>query len=192
LPHIAKTLLNPARTEVAIQNERLEMHKEDAITLLKQDHATVKKLFAQEKAITKQNAAKVSIFNEIKAALETHATIEEEIFYPAVKKARSEHVKDEVREGYEEHKQIKSLLAQIASITPSDETYAMKIKVLMEDVEHHVQDEESEMFPDAKKFLGESRLKELGAELGARKQQLEKHPTVKPASVSQTSTHSAK
>jgi hemerythrin superfamily protein len=186
LPHIAKKLLNPARTEVAIQNERLEMQKEDAITLLKQDHATVKKLFAHEKEVTKNNVAKIKIFNEIKAALETHATIEEEIFYPAVKKARSEHVKDEVREGYEEHKQIKSLLAQIASITPSDETYAMKIKVLMEDVEHHVQDEEGEMFPDAKKFLGESRLMELGAELGARKQQLEKH------SVSQTSKHSAK
>jgi hemerythrin superfamily protein len=126
------------------------MQKEDAITLLKQDHATVKKLFAREKAVNKQNAVQVGIFNEIKAALETHATIEEEIFYPAVKKARSEHVKDEVREGYEEHKQIKSLLAQIASITPADETYDMKIKVLMEDVEHHVKDEEGEMFPTQK------------------------------------------
>jgi len=191
LPHIAKKLLNPARTEVAIQNERLEIQKEDAITLLKQDHATVKKLFVQEKAITKQNAAKVSIFNEIKAALETHATIEEEIFYPAVKKARSEHVKDEVREGYEEHKQIKSLLGQLASIPPSDETYDMKIKVLMEDVEHHVKDEEDEMFPDAKKFLGESRLIELGAEMASRKQQLEKHPATKPAGP-QPSAHSAK
>jgi len=172
--------------------QRLEMQKEDAITLLKQDHATVKKLFARAKAVTKQNAVKVSIFNEIKAALETHATIEEEIFYPAVKKARSEHVKDEVREGYEEHKQIKSLLSQIASITPADETSDMKIKVLMEDVEQHVKNEETETFPDAKKFLGESRLMELGAELETRKRQLEKHPTAKPASVSQTGTHSAR
>jgi iron-sulfur cluster repair protein YtfE (RIC family) len=102
-----------------------------------------------------------------------HATIEEEIFYPAVKKARSEHVKDEVREGYEEHRQIKSLLAQISNITPADETYDMKLKVLKEDVEHHVKDEEGEMFPDAKKFLDESRLVELGTQLEARKQQLE-------------------
>jgi hemerythrin superfamily protein len=167
------------------------MQKEDAITLLKQDHATVKELFAREKAATKQNAVKVSIFNEIKAALETHATIEEEIFYPAVKKARSEHVKDEVREGYEEHKQIKSLLSQIASITPADETYDMKIKVLMEAVEHHVKDEEGEMFPDAKKFLGESRLIELGAEMAARRQQLEKRVPTKPAG-SHSSAHSAK
>jgi ATP:corrinoid adenosyltransferase len=57
---------------------------------LKQDHAAVKKLFAREKEVTKQNVAKVIIFDEIKAALETHATIEEEMFYPAVKKARSQ------------------------------------------------------------------------------------------------------
>jgi hemerythrin superfamily protein len=164
---------------------------QDAIALLKKDHATVKKLFEQEEG-AKQAAAKVKVFNEINAALEVHATIEEELFYPAVKKAKSEHVKDEVREGYEEHKQIKSLLAQISSITPADETYNMKIKVLKEDVEHHVKDEEGEMFPDAKKFLGEARLMELGAELEARKQQLEKHPASKPASGSQSSAHTAK
>ncbi|MBF6569136.1 MAG: hemerythrin domain-containing protein [Candidatus Binataceae bacterium] len=168
------------------------MQKEDAITLLKHDHAAVKKMFAREKEVTKQNGEKVHIFNEIKAALEVHAIIEEDIFYPAVKKARSEAVKDEVREGYEEHKQIKTLLAQIASITPSDETYAMKIKVLMEDVEHHVKDEEGEMFPDAKKFLGEVRLLELGVELAARKQQLEKQSAAaKPASAT-SSAHAAK
>jgi iron-sulfur cluster repair protein YtfE (RIC family) len=153
--------------------------KQDAITLLKEGHAAVKKLFEREKTLTKQPDAKVSVFNEIKAALEVHATIEEEIFYPAVKKARSENVKNEVREGYEEHKQIKNLLGQISSITTADESYDMKIKVLMEDVEHHVNDEEGEMFPDAKKFLGESRLMELGAELAARKQQLEKNPITK-------------
>ena len=164
---------------------------QDAIALLKKDHATVKKLFEQEEG-AKQAAAKVKVFNEINAALEVHATIEEELFYPAVKKAKSEHVKDEVREGYEEHKQIKSLLAQISRITPSDESYNMKIKVLKEDVEHHVKDEEGEMFPDATKFLGEARLMELGAELEARKQQLEKHPASKPTSGSQSSAHTAK
>jgi hemerythrin superfamily protein len=150
------------------------MPKQDALALLKTDHAAVKALFEREGKLKKQDGEKkVALFNQIKAALEVHATIEEEIFYPAVKKARSEHVKDEVREAYEEHKQIKSLLAQISSITPADNTYDMKIKVLKEDVEHHVKDEEGEMFPDAKKFLGESRLIELGADLAARKHQLE-------------------
>jgi hemerythrin superfamily protein len=152
------------------------MRKQDAITLLKADHAAVKKLFAQEEKATNHDDKKQSIFHQIKDALTVHATIEEEIFYPAVKKARSEHVKDEVREGYEEHKQIKALLAQIADITPADETWDMKVKVLKEDVEHHVKDEETEMFPDARKFLGEQRLMELGAELEARKQYLEENP----------------
>jgi iron-sulfur cluster repair protein YtfE (RIC family) len=168
------------------------MPKNDAIILLKTDHAAVKKLFAQEEKLGKAGGEKkAALFNQIKAALEVHATIEEEIFYPAVKEARSENVKDEVREGYEEHKQIKSLLAQISRITPADETYDMKIKVLKEDVEHHVKDEEAEMFPDAKKFLGKARLLELGAKLEARKQQLEKSPASKSSS-NQQSAHSAK
>src|SRR5882757_11429695 len=132
--------------------QEIEMPKDqDAISLLKSDHEKVKKLFKEIEAEEDQEA----IFDQIKGALEVHAAIEEEIFYPAVKKARSEHVKDEVREAYEEHKQIKSLLAQVLSITPADETYDMKIKVLKEDVEHHVKEEEGEMFPDAKRFLGE-------------------------------------
>jgi len=89
--------------------------------------------------------------------------------YAAVNKARSEHTKDEVLEAYEEHKQMKSLLAQTGRLTPADETYDMKIKALKEDVEHHVMEEEGEMFPDAKKFLGERRLMALGIELEARK-----------------------
>jgi hemerythrin superfamily protein len=169
------------------------MAKPNAIALLKDDHATVQKLFEQEQKLGKKDSdKKVELFNQIKAALEAHATIEEEIFYPAVKRARSEQVKDEVREGYEEHKQIKSLLAQISGITPADETYDMKVKVLKEDVEHHVKDEEGEMFPDAQKFLGETRLVQLGAELEARKLQLEKKPAGKPASASHGATRSAK
>ena len=169
------------------------MQKLDAVTLLKTDHATVKKLFENEKKLAETDGKKKeAIFNQIKAALTVHATIEEEIFYPAVKAARAKNVKDEVREAYEEHKQIKSLLAQIAGITSADETYDMKIKVLMEDVEHHVKEEETEMFPDAKKFLGEKRLMELGAQLEARKQQLEKNPASKPGLDTHSAAHSAK
>jgi hemerythrin superfamily protein len=156
------------------------MQKQNAITLLKADHAAVKKLFAQEQKATKQSdEKKKSIFDQINDALTVHATIEEEIFYPAVKKAREEHLKDEVREAYEEHQQVKNLLAKISNISPDDESWDMKIKVLKEDVEHHVKEEESEMFPDAKKFLGEKRLNELGAELQARKQELKKNPPTK-------------
>jgi hemerythrin superfamily protein len=169
------------------------MPNQDAIALLKTDHAAVKGLFEKEGKLKKQDGEKkANLFNQIKAALEVHATIEEEIFYPAVKKARSENVKDEVREAYEEHKQIKRLLAQISSITSADETYDMKIKVLKEGVEHHIKEEEGEMFPDAKKFLGEHRLVELGAKLESRKEQLETTRTSKPASINQPKPHSAK
>jgi hemerythrin superfamily protein len=168
------------------------MPKQDAITLLKADHAAVKKLFAQEKKATKDDDKKQDIFNQIRDALTVHATIEEEIFYPAVKKTRSEHMKDEVREGYEEHRQIEALLAKIASITPADETWGMKVKVLQEDVEHHVKDEEDEMFPDARKFLGEKRLMELGSELDARKQYLEENPASSPTVDKQTAAYAGK
>jgi iron-sulfur cluster repair protein YtfE (RIC family) len=170
------------------------MPKQDAIALFKTDHATVKKMFEEEGKLTKKDSdRKASLFNQIKAALEVHAAIEEEIFYPAVKKARSESVKDEVREAYEEHKQIKSLLAQVSSITPADENYDAKLQVLKEDLEHHVKEEEGAMFPDAKRFLGESRLVEIGARLEARKQELQKNNFAsKPASGNQPRAHSAK
>lgn len=172
------------------------MEKQDAIALLKADHTAVKKLFGQEEKEEKKakhdGQMKQEIFDQIKTALEVHATIEEEIFYPAVKKARSENVKDEVREGYEEHKQIKDLLAKLSGVTPADETWDMKIKVLKEDVEHHVKEEEGEMFPDAKKFLGEKRLMELGKQLEERKQQLTKNPPSKPSTERYTAAHTAK
>ena len=169
------------------------MPKQNATALLKTDHATVKKMFEKEAKLTKKDSEKkASLFNQIKTALEVHAAIEEEIFYPAVKKARSEHVKEEVREAYEEHKQIKSLLAQVSTMTPADETYDMKIKVLKEDVEHHVKEEEGEMFPDAKRLLGQSRLVELGAQLEARKQELENNLASKPTSDNQPRAHVAK
>ena len=140
----------------------------DAISLLKSDHEEVKKLFRKIEAEEDQEA----IFDKIKGALEVHATIEEEIFYPAVKKARSEEVKDEVREAYEEHKQVKALLAAIAEISPDDDSYALKIEELKEDVEHHVKEEEGEMFPDARKYL-RGKLEDLGAQMQARKDELE-------------------
>ena len=166
--------------------------KPDAVAILKADHRKVEGLFEKfEKA--KSDSVKKSLVQEICTELSIHTAIEEEIFYPAVKKARSEHVKDEVREAYEEHKQIKSLLAQVSSITSADEAYDMKIKVLKEDVEHHVEEEEGEMFPDAKRLLGETRLVEMGSQLAARKQELENKLASKPASGNQPrSAHIAK
>jgi len=144
-------------------------NQKDALALLKKDHLEVKQLFKQAE---EDQDSQQEIFDEIKTALGAHATIEEEIFYPAMKNARSEKTKDEVMEALAEHKQIKALLAELSGMSGQDESFAMKLKVLKEDVEHHVKEEEGEMFPDAKKYLGEKQLAELGMRLAARKQEL--------------------
>jgi hemerythrin superfamily protein len=146
----------------------------DAIELLKEDHETVKKLFKQFKTASnaEDDEKKAGIVEEITEALEAHAAVEEEIFYPAVKKARSENTKDIVREAYEEHTQIKALLAALSEIEPDDESYDAKMKVLQEDVEHHVEEEEGEMFPDARKFIRKDGLQSLGEQMAERKAEL--------------------
>jgi hemerythrin superfamily protein len=149
-------------------------NKADATELLQQDHETVKELFADIEAASENedDDEKAEIVEEIIAALEAHATVEEEIFYPAVKKARSENTKDEVREAYEEHLQIKALLAALSELNPDDESYDAKVKVLRDDVEHHVTEEEGEMFPDARKFIGKEKLQALGEKIAAMKAEL--------------------
>ena len=144
-------------------------NQKDALALLKKDHQEVKQLFKQAE---EDQDSQQEIFGEIKAALGAHATIEEEIFYPAMKNARSEKTKDEVMEALAEHKQVKALLAELSGMSGQDESFAMKLKVLKEDVEHHVKEEEGEMFPDAKKYLGEKQLADLGIRMAARKQEL--------------------
>ena len=89
-----------------------------------------------------------------------------------MKKARSENTKDEVGEAYEEHQQIKILLAALSELNPDDESYDAKVKVLRDDVEHHVKEEEGEMFPDARKFLGKEKLQSLGEAMAAMKAEL--------------------
>jgi hemerythrin superfamily protein len=187
----ALATFSTARNKVQFE-EDMKTQK-DAIELLKADHAAVKKLFkTADQSSRHAGKEKTAIFTQIRAALEVHATIEEEIFYPAVKQARSEHVKDEVREGYEEHKQIKALLAALSAISPTDENYNMKLKVLKEDVEHHVKDEEGEMFPDAEKYVGKRRLASLGTQMDARKQQLEEGHSSKGTTRAQDEIDAAK
>ena len=145
----------------------------DATKLLKQDHDEVRALFKEyEKAGDRAVAKKEKLAAQICEALTVHAEIEEEIFYPAVKAARSEEVKDEVREAVEEHKIVKTLVAEIEKMKPSDEQFDAKMTVLKEGVEHHASEEEEEMFKQARKNLSKDRLEELGEEMEARKGEL--------------------
>ena len=137
----------------------------DAFSLLKADHENVAALFEQlESASGKQ---KLEVFNQIRTELELHAHIEEKVFYPALEEPEETH--DITLEAYEEHAQVKKLLRELSRArTPNDEWEA-KAKVLQENVEHHVEEEENELFPKAQEVLSEEELAELGELLQAEK-----------------------
>jgi hemerythrin superfamily protein len=139
----------------------------DALELLKQDHQTVKELFEQAEAM-EQGKDQKQIFDEIKRELETHARIEESVFYPAMEKY--EELKDMVLEAIEEHKQVKTLLKEMDNLVGDSEKFEPKLKVLMENVEHHAEEEEEgKMFPKVRNLVDKKTLNELGQELEAAK-----------------------
>jgi hemerythrin superfamily protein len=143
----------------------------DAIELLTQDHENVKSMFEQyEELGDRAFASKRKLATQICLELTKHATAEEEIFYPAVREASGDN-EDIVDEAIVEHASAKDLIAQILSMDPSDELYDAKVKVLSEQIEHHVEEEEGEMFPKAKKVRLD--LAALGEAIEARKAQVE-------------------
>ena len=141
----------------------------DAVALLKQDHRTVEDLFAQfEKAGGEGRKQKLA--EEICLELSVHAAIEEEIFYPACEGKVED---DLLKEAYVEHDGAKLLIAEILAGEPSDEFYDSKVKVLQEQVEHHVEEEEKRvdgLFAQARK--ADLDLDALGEQLADRKQEL--------------------
>ncbi|MBA2494639.1 MAG: hemerythrin domain-containing protein [Acidobacteria bacterium] len=142
----------------------------NAIELLKNDHDKVEELFEKVKA-TEEETAHRQLFVKIKEELETHTHIEETIFYPAIKE--NEELTDMVLEALEEHQQAKTLLEDLSDTTDGKQ-FDAKLKVLMEDVEHHVEEEEDEMFPEVESTLDSSELEELGRQMEAEKQDFKK------------------
>lgn len=146
-----------------------------ATEILKEDHAKVKDLFKEYRGleVDGEDGEKERLFDEIDRELTIHATVEEEIFYPAVKALDTEEPVDQVLEAREEHQIVKTLLGQLRELSPGEETFHPKMKVLMEAVEHHAEEEEKEMFPSAKKGLGDEDLLRLGGLIEERKRSLE-------------------
>ena len=143
----------------------------EATTLLMKDHETVKKLFEEyEAAGDTAYRTKQKLFETIKSELLVHMDIEETIFYPTVKAVPSEELKDEIREADEEHHVAKLLMAELSKMKPEDEQYDAKVTVLKENIEHHVKEEEGELFPNTKKRLSRERLEQLGEEMEERKE----------------------
>jgi hemerythrin-like domain-containing protein len=142
----------------------------DAVKLLKDDHKKVKDLFRQfEKA--RSTDRKMKIAQEAMHELEVHAEIEEEIFYPAAKAKADKEGKELVAEAVEEHHVVKVLIGELKALPEVNEQFEAKFTVLIENVEHHIEEEEKEMLPDAKKTLGKD-IDVLGDQMKARKEEL--------------------
>jgi hemerythrin superfamily protein len=140
---------------------------QDAIAMLKADHRKVSALFADfEKA--RAASRKKSLVAQICQELTVHTTLEEEIFYPAVKAALKDH--ELVPEANVEHGSVKDLIAQVEGVEPDGEMYDARVKVMGEFVKHHVKEEQNEMFPKAQKTRID--MLALGAQMSARKQEL--------------------
>ncbi len=128
----------------------------NAIELLKQQHDEVKELF--QKAEKAEGDALLELFESIADDLAVHAAIEEKQFYPATKSARTEEL---LHEAVEEHLAAKRVIADLLEMEPSDPQFEAKVKVLKELVEHHIEEEEGELFPKVKRLLSEDELEDL-------------------------------
>jgi hemerythrin superfamily protein len=145
----------------------------DAVELIKSDHRKVEQLFRGfEEAGDRAYKTKQELVGRIVEELEVHATIEEEIYYPAVEAKARKDGKELIAEAVEEHHVVKILLGELGSMSSEDEAFDAKVTVLMENVRHHVEEEEGELLPQSEKILGTDELTRLGEQMAARKQQL--------------------
>jgi len=141
----------------------------DAITLLKTDHDKVKKLLDELESTTERGVkTRSELFATIKGELTVHEIIEEEIFYPELKAHPK--AKDIVLEGYEEHHVVDLLMGELEGLDVSDEAWGAKALVMKENIEHHIEEEEGEMFKQARQVFDASELDDLGARMAARKE----------------------
>jgi iron-sulfur cluster repair protein YtfE (RIC family) len=140
----------------------------NAITMLERDHVKMKRLLSRLDATSaRARVGRRHLFDRIKVELTIHETIEEEIFYPALKS--HPRARDEVLEGIEEHNVVDSLLGELTQLSPGHETWGAKATVMRENVEHHIEEEETDMFRKARRIFDRSELEALGKRMAARR-----------------------
>jgi hypothetical protein len=145
----------------------------DALKLLKQDHEKVKKMLSQlDETTERANKTRDSVFHQVKRELTIHETIEEEIRYPAFQQQAK--MKDIVLESYQEHHVVDLIMGEVGDLSTDDEQWGAKLTVMKENVEHHIEEEEGEMFKKARQLFDQSELDQLGERLETRKAELEK------------------
>jgi hemerythrin-like domain-containing protein len=143
----------------------------DAMSLLKEDHRKVKKMLAELESTTERGVkTREELFTKVKQELVVHEAIEEEIFYPALK----EHPKTKgiALEGYEEHHVVDTVMAEIEGVAYDDEKWGAKFTVMKENLEHHIEEEEGEMFKQARQVFDQDELTQLGESMKARREDL--------------------
>jgi hemerythrin-like domain-containing protein len=138
----------------------------DAFNLLKADHRKVEDLFSELESASGQ--AKMRVFEQIKTELELHTHIEETIFYPALEEPKQTH--ELTLEAYEEHDVVKKLLEELSRAKSPTDEWEAQAKVLQENVEHHVEEEENELFKKAKAVLSQDEIETLGEQMESEKQ----------------------
>jgi hemerythrin superfamily protein len=147
----------------------------NAISMLKADHVAVKRLLKELNATTDRAVKeRVRLVNEIEREIKTHSQIEEEVFYPAFKAATEKtDAEDMFYEAEEEHHLVDILLPALVHANPKSHEFEAKAKVLLDLIEHHVKEEEGEMFPKARQVFDEDQLRQLGDLMTARKESIE-------------------
>jgi hemerythrin-like domain-containing protein len=166
----------------------------NAITMLKSDHATIKRLLRELNA-TSDRAIKQrqSLVAEIERELKMHAQLEEEVFYPAFKNVtRGTDAEDMFYEAAEEHHLVDIVLPTLKAANLKSHEFEAKAKVLLDLIEHHVKEEENEMFKEARELFGEAELRELGDMMTARRETIEKmwdNPLLRPVKKLQSAAH---
>ncbi|MDP9068028.1 MAG: hemerythrin domain-containing protein [Actinomycetota bacterium] len=144
----------------------------DPLHLLTEDHEKVKKLLEELDSTTADASdRRRQLFSQIRREMEIHETIEEEILYPALKSHAE--AKEVVLEGYEEHHVVDTIMAELDDLSFEDETWGAKLSVMKENIEHHIEEEEEEMFVKARELLEEAELEGLGDRMAARKKELQ-------------------
>ena len=157
----------------------------DAIVLLKKDHQEMRKLFRDfQKAGEDATATKARLADQIIQALTVHTYIENEVMYPRVRELLPE-VEDDVLESYEEHHVADVLVMELAGMEPDAERFVPKMTVLIENVKHHMEEEEQEWFPKVREGLGRKQLQMLGEELEETKKRAPRSPMA-PSAVKKT------
>ena len=141
----------------------------DAISLLKEDHDRVKKMLNEgEETTERAEKTRTELFARLKEELMIHERIEEEIFYPALKQHPK--ARELALEGYEEHHVVDQILSELEATPVTDETWTAKFKVAKENLEHHIEEEEGDMFRAARQAFSREELEDLGARMAELKQ----------------------